>query len=210
MLLVDMPRLSTHVIEGAGTRSDTRRSALWAAGIAALVLAYLVAANITQTLPLGGGVTITICGALWSPVDWFIKGCGQSLPVRLLILFAGGATLALCALFARRGNASPNSPDDADGHEVSFEPGTALWKCTDPGCGAEGTTRFGATRHQRKTGTRISLNAEATAPVTAGQRPGATAASEFKTCPDCAEQVRAAARKCRFCGYMFTGAPEDS
>lgn len=26
---------------------------------------------------------------------------------------------------------------------------------------------------------------------------------EFKTCPDCAEQVRHAARKCRFCGYMF-------
>jgi hypothetical protein len=26
---------------------------------------------------------------------------------------------------------------------------------------------------------------------------------EFKSCPDCAEQVRAAARKCRFCGYLF-------
>jgi hypothetical protein len=26
---------------------------------------------------------------------------------------------------------------------------------------------------------------------------------EHKLCPDCAEQVRAAARKCRFCGYMF-------
>jgi hypothetical protein len=26
---------------------------------------------------------------------------------------------------------------------------------------------------------------------------------EPKTCPDCAEEVRFAARKCRFCGYMF-------
>jgi Uncharacterised protein family UPF0547 len=26
---------------------------------------------------------------------------------------------------------------------------------------------------------------------------------EFKACPDCAEEVRAAARKCRYCGYMF-------
>lgn len=33
--------------------------------------------------------------------------------------------------------------------------------------------------------------------------PSRDAASEFKTCPDCAEQVRSAARKCRFCGYMF-------
>ena len=29
---------------------------------------------------------------------------------------------------------------------------------------------------------------------------------EYKPCPDCAEQVLAAARKCRFCGYRFDGA----
>jgi len=28
---------------------------------------------------------------------------------------------------------------------------------------------------------------------------------EHKQCPDCAEQVLAAARKCRFCGYRFDG-----
>lgn len=27
--------------------------------------------------------------------------------------------------------------------------------------------------------------------------------AEFKACPDCAEDVRLAARKCRFCGYRF-------
>lgn len=29
------------------------------------------------------------------------------------------------------------------------------------------------------------------------------AAPTFMSCPDCAEDVRLAARKCRFCGYMF-------
>lgn len=28
---------------------------------------------------------------------------------------------------------------------------------------------------------------------------------EYKQCPDCAEQVLAAARKCRYCGYQFDG-----
>ena len=34
-----------------------------------------------------------------------------------------------------------------------------------------------------------------------------SSAAETKRCPDCAEQVLAAARKCRYCGYRFDGAP---
>jgi len=32
---------------------------------------------------------------------------------------------------------------------------------------------------------------------------------ETKTCPDCAEDVKAAARACRFCGYRFDGVAPD-
>ncbi len=41
-----------------------------------------------------------------------------------------------------------------------------------------------------------------------GTRPPSLAlieASGSKTCPDCAEEVKVAARKCRFCGYVFPG-----
>jgi hypothetical protein len=40
-------------------------------------------------------------------------------------------------------------------------------------------------------------------PVVVGTETRGTADGEWKTCPDCAEEVRAAARKCRFCGYRF-------
>ena len=30
----------------------------------------------------------------------------------------------------------------------------------------------------------------------------------FKLCPDCAEPVRSAARKCRFCGFRFEAGPQ--
>lgn len=33
-----------------------------------------------------------------------------------------------------------------------------------------------------------------------------TVGEEYKRCPDCAEQVLAAARKCRYCGYRFARA----
>ena len=41
--------------------------------------------------------------------------------------------------------------------------------------------------------------------VTALALAGGDATEELKTCPDCAERVRVAARRCRFCGFQFAG-----
>jgi hypothetical protein len=49
---------------------------------------------------------------------------------------------------------------------------------------------------------RVPLRAGKTAAGAAGAPP-AVGGMAVKACPDCAEQVRAAARKCRFCGYRF-------
>lgn len=39
--------------------------------------------------------------------------------------------------------------------------------------------------------------------------PSAVAEPDLKACPDCAEHVRSAARKCRYCGYRFDGVERD-
>jgi len=47
---------------------------------------------------------------------------------------------------------------------------------------------------------RVPLRAGSAPPVLPPPTSGAVPA---KVCPDCAEQVRPAARKCRFCGFRF-------
>lgn len=51
------------------------------------------------------------------------------------------------------------------------------------------------------------LSDAAQAPVTTSTTPTTTMpTSDSKKCPDCAENVKAEARKCRFCGFLFNDA----
>jgi hypothetical protein len=43
-----------------------------------------------------------------------------------------------------------------------------------------------------------------------GGRSATVSSIATKICPDCAESVQDAARKCRFCGYRFDGAPAEA
>lgn len=53
-----------------------------------------------------------------------------------------------------------------------------------------------------------STNAVDEAGVVAALEGGGS--SGLKTCPDCAETVKAAARKCRFCGYRFDNDADEA
>lgn len=72
----------------------------------------------------------------------------------------------------------------------------------DVGPATDATLGFGAGARSRNVeSAAASLTAAPSSPEPS--TPPSQSLPEHKLCPDCAEPVRAAARKCRFCGYMF-------
>jgi hypothetical protein len=85
-------------------------------------------------------------------------------------------------------------------HEVLQDPETSTYWCR--ACDFQSQDLYDADVHSGRIGN--AANTSVSPPVAAPAEP------EFKTCPDCAEEVRFAARKCRFCGYMFAESADVS
>jgi predicted RNA-binding Zn-ribbon protein involved in translation (DUF1610 family) len=208
----------------------TKRVTLWALGFVALVFTYLSAVNITETFysvdPFTGAREyVRGCGGLWNPVKW-LQYCPSSRPARLGVLAIGVAALITCGYFGEKGHQRGTQKDVelVGGHRVIRPAGSRItdpWTCEN--CDFKAYNRTEARAHRVATGgrsvvppspgmlpTRPSETGVGAVPAlmtdalsTAHKPLAGSSTPEFKTCPDCAEQVRYAARKCRFCGYRF-------
>lgn len=85
-------------------------------------------------------------------------------------------------------------PDEAQGHENQDRPA--------------GKSAAGRNQSERlPTEANPAPRAVRTSQATTAPLVAVAPTPDFKTCPDCAEEIRFAARKCRFCGYIFEASP---
>jgi Uncharacterised protein family UPF0547 len=141
--------------------------------------------------------------------------------------FGVGLVMAIVLLALAGPATRKDMPRLVGGHEVRWSPVSGA-VCVTEGCGFQSMSREMGRAHRIETGATAedgpsgplatSLASSGSSPSTAASigasslvtsrspTAPASASPEFKTCPDCAEEIRAAARKCRFCGYMFESA----
>ncbi len=167
---------------------------------------------------------------MWDFTKWFGNECSDSLPPRLGVLAFGLIVLIVCGYFAEKGrplnqaSAARSAVGSREAHNVYSTPnkgyfcGTCSFTTTDASAASShrGAIRRGAPA-TKDTGSRPSVhtldrqpkvNASGfdippKVPAAAVSEPAPALPAEYKACLDCAEQVRYAARKCRFCGFMF-------
>lgn len=147
-----------------------------------------------------------------TPEDGFATG--TRVTWLLLVIFTGLLGLVVYVLVGKK-----RTPAITGGHRVAWKMPDDDYSCQEPGCGFRTASREAGRAHTMATvgaaagaveGAAIvptlvfDANVAATPPAAgATEIPGPTANPESKICPDCAEEIRAAARKCRFCGYLY-------
>ena len=181
----------------------SKRALLWTIGSCALFFTYLAAANVPS--PYGSYCSFNF-------TRWFTPNCNASLPQRLGVMMIGLVILVVCAYFAEKDGREELARGKQLGHPMVSDPGLG-WVCANKRCGFVGN-RSEALDHVRDQELKKKLDRISTpdrgvsvpaAGTTASVNPAPLAPGNpaLKTCPDCAEEVRGAARKCRFCGYLF-------
>jgi hypothetical protein len=121
----------------------------------------------------------------------------------------------------RRPSRTRDSAPLTGGHEVTYDSTGRIWDCIEQGCDYSTLDVWRAREHRIATGAVPEFSAppaisgfkhqDMTPSVMNQPQPGVAASGpSLKTCPDCAEEVRLPARKCRFCGYIFADVSTQS
>jgi Uncharacterised protein family UPF0547 len=194
----------------------SKRAVLWMVGIIAFGFTFLAALNASIADPI---FTESMCGGFEELDRWFDDYCSELLPTRLAVMSLGLIVLLVCGYFAEK---SDRGPELVGGHRLRRIGSAREWRCLEPECGFVAYSRQTEREHRIETGGRLVTSPPTATPpattdgfggvgtqaIAAQPPPPATPTTvppveDSKMCPDCAEQVRSAARKCRFCGHRF-------
>lgn len=180
----------------------SKRALLWTLGGLAFFFTYLAAANAGKVIPAVPGISPERFGCRTvNFFGWFSGDCSDLLPRRFAQLAMGAAVLAVVAYFAGR-DRSPRPSTALRARNGAGRPGAQAsnsWgRVVPPPSHGETPNTYGL-----ETAPRAVEESVTPSPNAIADNGHVEPAADYKTCPDCAEEVRAAARKCRFCGYMF-------
>jgi hypothetical protein len=184
-------------------------------GLVALALTYLTAAGASGGVP----ASLSECVGIGSLSHWLSRECEAALVPRLFIVGIGLIPTLLLFYFAGKGVDRGPSLRRTGYHRLMVdedEDEPALYWCVD--CEFESEDVEEANGHsERRLGSeptpappRPQQQGLGSAAPTKAKPTTVTGSGVFKSCPDCAEEIRTAARKCRFCGYRFEAEGEMS